>query len=107
VVGFNEHNWPKSMKICRRYPLPEPDFHRLDRASFAWRTQTDSERGGTDAGHRAGLLPDLAAVLAQDHIPNIMVLILNSPMRADGAGEGFGITASEGLSQCPRLENSF
>ena len=22
--------------------LPEPDFHRLDRASFAWRTQTDS-----------------------------------------------------------------
>src|SRR4051812_47249249 len=26
-----------------RYPLPGPDFHRLDRASFAWRTQTDSE----------------------------------------------------------------
>jgi hypothetical protein len=26
-----------------RYPLPEPDFHRLDRASFAWRTRTDSE----------------------------------------------------------------
>jgi hypothetical protein len=25
-----------------RYPLPEPDFHRLDRASFAWRTQTAS-----------------------------------------------------------------
>ena len=24
-----------------RYPLPGPDFHRLDRASFAWRTQTD------------------------------------------------------------------
>jgi hypothetical protein len=23
-----------------RYPLPGPDFHRLDRASFAWRTQT-------------------------------------------------------------------
>ena len=22
-----------------RYPLPGPDFHRLDRASFAWRTQ--------------------------------------------------------------------
>src|SRR3954469_6309978 len=21
-----------------RYPLPGPDFHRLDRASFAWRT---------------------------------------------------------------------
>jgi hypothetical protein len=27
-----------------RYPLPEPDFHRLDRASFAWRTQTDTYR---------------------------------------------------------------
>ena len=26
-----------------RYPLPGPDFHRLDRASFAWRTQTASE----------------------------------------------------------------
>ena len=23
-----------------RYPLPGPDFHRLDRASFAWRTRT-------------------------------------------------------------------
>jgi len=26
-----------------RYPLPGPDFHRLDRASFAWRTRTDSQ----------------------------------------------------------------
>src|SRR3954465_10841969 len=26
-----------------RYPLPGPDFHRLDRASFAWRTRTDSK----------------------------------------------------------------
>src|SRR3954454_10290166 len=25
-----------------RYPLPGPDFHRLDRASFAWRQRTDS-----------------------------------------------------------------
>ena len=25
-----------------RYPFPEPDFHRLDRASFAWRTATPS-----------------------------------------------------------------
>jgi hypothetical protein len=25
-----------------RYPLPGPDFHRLDRASFAWRTRTAS-----------------------------------------------------------------
>src|SRR5208283_5304926 len=25
-----------------RYPLPGPDFHRLDRASFAWRTTTYS-----------------------------------------------------------------
>src|SRR5580692_1969010 len=25
-----------------RYPLPGPDFHRLDRASFAWRTATPS-----------------------------------------------------------------
>src|SRR6516162_6804422 len=26
----------------RRYPLPGPDFHRLDPASFAWRTATPS-----------------------------------------------------------------
>src|SRR4051794_18885501 len=26
--------------------LPEPDFHRLDRASFAWRTRTDSQQLG-------------------------------------------------------------
>src|SRR4051812_14086227 len=25
-----------------RYPLPGPDFHRLDRASFAWRTQSET-----------------------------------------------------------------
>jgi hypothetical protein len=25
-----------------RYPFPGPDFHRLDRASFAWRTATQS-----------------------------------------------------------------
>ena len=25
-----------------RYPFPGPDFHRLDRASFAWRTATPS-----------------------------------------------------------------
>jgi hypothetical protein len=24
-----------------RYPLPGPDSHRLDRASFAWRTQEE------------------------------------------------------------------
>ena len=24
-----------------RYPFPGPDFHRLDRTSFAWRTATD------------------------------------------------------------------
>jgi len=51
----------------------------------------DIEGGGADAGHPTGLLPDPAVVLAQGHIPNIMVLILNSPMRADGAGEGLGI----------------
>ena len=27
----------------RRYPLPGPDFHRLDRASFSWRTCDDPE----------------------------------------------------------------
>ena len=29
--------------------LPEPDFHRLDRASFAWRTQTTLK--GTQSGN--------------------------------------------------------
>src|SRR5271169_4629083 len=28
-----------------RYPLPGPDFHRLDHASFAWRTATPSPWG--------------------------------------------------------------
>ena len=27
-----------------RYPLPGPDFHRLDRASFTWRTATPSSQ---------------------------------------------------------------
>jgi hypothetical protein len=31
-----------------RYPFPGPDFHRLDRASFAWRTA--STFYSTDAG---------------------------------------------------------
>ena len=33
-----------------RYSLPGPDFHRLDRASFAWRTQTPSETSTTAHG---------------------------------------------------------
>jgi hypothetical protein len=33
--------------------LPEPDFHRLDRASFAWRTRTDSQIKGVDINGKA------------------------------------------------------
>src|SRR5262245_52852502 len=35
-----------------RYSLLGPDFHRLDRTSFAWRTHsiTSSARASTDAG---------------------------------------------------------
>src|SRR3954468_23484642 len=51
------------------------------------------EGGGADAGHPAGLLPDPAVVLAQGHIPNVMVPSLNAPVRTDGAGEGLGIEA--------------
>jgi hypothetical protein len=29
-----------------RYPFPGPDFHRLDRASFAWRTANPSPPSG-------------------------------------------------------------
>ena len=32
-----------------RYPLPGPDFHRLDRASFAWRTNGWPMRSPADA----------------------------------------------------------
>src|SRR5436190_8644736 len=34
------------------YPLPEPDFHRLDRTSFGWRTYsiTLSARARKDSG---------------------------------------------------------
>ena len=39
-----------------RYPLPGPDFHRLDPASFAWRTATPSSQwtwSGRGAGYPA------------------------------------------------------
>src|SRR5438552_11849424 len=36
-----------------RYPLPGPDFHRLDRASFAWRTNVAVPADG--AGERTGM----------------------------------------------------
>ena len=42
--------------------------------------------GGADAGHRAGTFPDPAVILA--HIPNVMIAIFNTPVRADGAGVG-------------------
>src|SRR3954447_20860896 len=51
----------------------------------------DVEGGGADAGHRAGPLPDPAVVLAQSHIPNVMIAIFNAPVRANGAGEGLGV----------------
>src|SRR3954464_4246264 len=51
----------------------------------------DVKGGGADAGHRAGPLPDPTVVLA--HIPNVMIVIFNSPVRANGAGEGLGIEA--------------
>ena len=38
----------------------------------------DIEGGGADAGHRAGPVPDPAVVLAQGHIPNVMVPILDT-----------------------------
>jgi hypothetical protein len=51
-----------------RYPLPGPDFHRLDRASFAWRTAEPSappSYGGSPhrrlaAPPRAGRSPTIA-----------------------------------------------
>jgi hypothetical protein len=30
-------------------------------------------------------------LLAQGHIPNVMIAIFNTPVRADGAGEGLGV----------------
>ena len=40
------------------------------------------EGGGADAGHRTGPLPDPTVVLAQGHIPNVMIAIFNTPVRA-------------------------
>src|ERR687894_659720 len=51
----------------------------------------DVEGGGADAGHSAGPLPDPAVVFAQGHIPNIMVPVLNTPVRAHSVGEGLGV----------------
>jgi hypothetical protein len=44
------------------YPLPEPDFHRLDRTSFGWRTHsiTSSARPSNGSGT---LMPSALAVL--------------------------------------------
>jgi hypothetical protein len=36
-------------------------------------------------------VPDPTVVLAQGHIPNVMIAIFNSPVRANGAGEGRGV----------------
>src|SRR3954451_6626946 len=33
----------------------------------------------------------MTVVLAQGHIPNVMIAIFNAPVRADGAGEGLGV----------------
>ena len=44
-----------------RYPLPEPDFHRLDRASFAWRTRTVSMSGLTASTSRPAWSPPPSA----------------------------------------------
>ena len=35
-----------------RYPLPAPVFHRLDRASFAWRTRCSSDPSSCTLQHR-------------------------------------------------------
>src|SRR5436190_9655453 len=44
------------------YPLPEPDFHRLDRTSFGWRTHsiTLSARATSNGGRS---IPSVFAVL--------------------------------------------
>jgi hypothetical protein len=47
-----------------RYSLLGPDFHRLDRASFAWRTHsiTSSARASSDGGtSRAGAFAETEA----------------------------------------------
>ncbi len=36
--GWSSPSTPQHSLPGGRYPLPRPDFHRLDRASFAWRT---------------------------------------------------------------------
>src|SRR6266478_8185717 len=46
-----------------RYPLPGPDFHRLDRASFAWRTATSLT---SSSECRAAVPSALARKLAAD-----------------------------------------
>jgi len=42
-----------------RYPLPGPDFHRLDHASFAWRTDIDIEPSSPSGKLSRNLLCDV------------------------------------------------
>ena len=46
-----------------RYPFPGPDFHRLDRASYAWRTATPSSRRTCTDYSFAGLPGALRKIL--------------------------------------------
>jgi hypothetical protein len=54
-----------------RYPLPGPDFHRLDRASFAWRTTRPSNKASQLALDRAvDQVANTAARLSRDSCPS-------------------------------------
>src|SRR6516162_8370343 len=50
-----------------RYPLPGPDFHRLDPASFAWRTAPDITQAILDGRQPSHLTAD--KLLAHSRLP--------------------------------------
>jgi len=51
-----------------RYPLPEPVFHRLDRASFAWRTRNAPHPASNLAESRQAA--SLAIIVSQHPLGN-------------------------------------
>src|SRR5262249_23186805 len=64
--GATQHSLPSG-----RYSLLGPDFHRLDRTSFSWRTYsiTSSARSRIDGGT---VRPNALAVLALTTSPNLV-----------------------------------
>ena len=51
----------------------------------------DVEREGAQAGEDPGPAPDAAGILAQDAVADVVIAVLDPPVRPDGTSEALGI----------------